>query len=97
MQQLLNKMMNLVSYVSVLRKYIFTNDNVITNSKGKGYQHNSKTNYRRNSKFGILHVNHTWMLLKKFYEDWINSMCTGEHKRILIHYGLQKEFLVNAI
>ena len=58
------------------------------------YQHNSKTNYNRNIKFGILHLYHIQMLLETFYEDLIKTLCTGTHKRIQIHYGLWTEFLV---
>ena len=32
--------------------------------------------------------------LKLFYEDRTKSLCTGAHKRILMHYGLWTEFLV---
>ena len=58
---------------------------------------NWKTSYSRNSKFGILHLYHTRMLLETFYEDWINCLCTRVHINILIHYGLWTEFLVVEI
>ena len=58
------------------------------------YQHNSKTNYSRIFKFGILHLYHVQMLLETFYKYWTKTLCTGAHKRILIHYGLWTEFLV---
>ena len=52
------------------------------------YQHNSKTKCSRNIKFGILHLYHIQMLLETFYKDRTKTLCTGEHKRILIHEGL---------
>ena len=48
------------------------------------YQHNSKTNYSRNIKFGILHLYHVQILLETFYKDRTKTLCTGAHKRILI-------------
>ena len=59
------------------------------------YQHNSKTNYSRNIKFGILHLYHVQMLLETFYKDRTKTLCTGAHKRILIHYGLWTVFRVS--
>ena len=50
--------------------------------------------YPRNIKFGILHLYHIQMLLETFYKDRTKILCTGAHKRILIHYGLWTEFLV---
>ena len=58
------------------------------------YQHNSKINYSRNTKFGIVYLYHAQILLESLYKDWRKTLCTGEHKRFLIHYGLRKEFLV---
>ena len=49
------------------------------------YQHNSKTNYSRIFKFGILHLYHVQMLLETFHKDRTKTLCTGMHKRILIH------------
>ena len=50
------------------------------------YQHNSKANYRRIFKFGTLHLCHRYMLLEIFfYKDRTKTLCTGVHKRILIH------------
>ena len=49
------------------------------------YQHNSKTNYSRKIKFGILHLHHVQMLLETFCEYRTKTLCTGVHKRILIH------------
>ena len=57
---------------------------------------NSENNYCKNFKFDILHVYHMQMLTKTFYEDEANSLCTGTHKKILIHYGFVKVFLVTA-
>ena len=51
------------------------------------YKHNSKTNYSRNIKFGI-HFYHIQMLLETFHKDRTKALCTGAHKRILIHEGL---------
>ena len=34
------------------------------------------------------------MLLETFYQVLIKTLCTGAHKRILIHEGLWREFLV---
>ena len=33
--------------------------------------------------------------LKFFYKDRIKALCTGAHKKILIHYGLWIDFLVS--
>ena len=49
------------------------------------YQHNSKTNYSRNIKFGILYLYHVQMLLETFHKDRTKTLCTGAHRRILIH------------
>ena len=49
------------------------------------YQHNSKRNFSGNFKFGVLHLYHMYMRLETFYKDWTKSLCTGGHKRILIH------------
>ena len=49
------------------------------------YQRNSKTNYSRIFKFGILHFYHIQMLLETLYKDRTKSQCTGAYKRILIH------------
>ena len=35
----------------------------------------------------FLTFNYMQMLLETFYEDRTNSMCSGLHKRIIIHYG----------
>ena len=43
------------------------------------YQHNSKTYYTKNTKFGIQHLYHMLMLLKTFYEDWTNSLYVQKH------------------
>ena len=59
------------------------------------YQNNSKTNYSINIKFGMLYLYHVQMLLKTFYKDWRKTLCTGTHKRIVIHYGLWMEFLLS--
>ena len=56
-------------------------------------QHNSKTNNSRNIKFGILHLYYMQMLHETFYKDWTKTLCTGVYKRILMHYGLWREFL----
>ena len=48
------------------------------------YQHNSKTNYSKNIKFGILHFYHIQMLLETFHKDRTKTLCTGAHKKILI-------------
>ena len=60
------------------------------------YQHNSKTNYSRNIKFGILYLYHVQMLLETFYKDMSKTLCTEAHKRILIHCGLWTEFRVSV-
>ena len=49
------------------------------------YQHNSKTNYSRNIKFGILHLYHIQMLLESFQKDRTKILSTRAHKSILIH------------
>ena len=49
------------------------------------YQHNSKTNYRKNFKFDILHLCHIHMILETFYEDRTKTLCTGAHKIIQMH------------
>ena len=49
------------------------------------YQDNSKTNYSRDMKFGILHFHHIQMLLETFYKDRTKTLCIGAHKRILVH------------
>ena len=49
------------------------------------YQHNSKTNYSRNIKFGILHLYDLQMLLEISHKNRTKTLCTGAHKRILIH------------
>ena len=36
-----------------------------------------------------------YLLLETLHKDWTKALCTGEHKRILIHYGLTTELLVN--
>ena len=56
---------------------------------------NSKTKYSRNIKFGILHLYYIQMLLETFYKDRTKTLCTGAHKRILIYFGLWREFLSN--
>ena len=48
-----------------------------------------------NFKFGILHMHHMSMLLETFHEDCINTLCTGAHKRILIHCVFRREFFVS--
>ena len=58
------------------------------------YQHNSKTKYSRNIKFGILHLYYMQMLLKTFHKDRTNSLCTRTCKIILLHCTLWTEFLV---
>ena len=60
------------------------------------YQHNSKTNYSRNIKLGILHLYHVQMQLETFYKDRTKTLRTGAYKMILMHYGLWAEFLVNS-
>ena len=54
------------------------------------YQHNSKANYSRIFKFGILHLCHKYLKLfiKIGQKLW-------KHKKILIHYGLWTDFLVS--
>ena len=42
------------------------------------YQHNSKSSYSRNIKFGILHLYHVHMLLETFYKHRTRTLCTGE-------------------
>ena len=59
------------------------------------YQHNLKTNYSRNIKFGILYLYLIQMLLETFHKDRTKTLCTGAHKRILIHYGLWTKFRVS--
>ena len=59
------------------------------------YQHNSKTNYSRIFKLGILHLCHRQMLLETFYKDRTKTLCTGAHKRILMHKGLWTKFLIS--
>ena len=49
------------------------------------YKHNSKTNFSRIFKFCILHLYHTQMVLETFHKDRTKTLCTGTHKRILIH------------
>ena len=44
------------------------------------YQHNSKTNYSRNIKFGILHLHHTQMLIETFHKYQTKNMSTAAHK-----------------
>ena len=47
------------------------------------YQYNSKTNYIRNIKFGILYLYHISTLFETFfYKDRTKTLCTGAHKRI---------------
>ena len=60
------------------------------------YQHHSKINYNRNSKFDILLLFHMKNLFKTSYEDRTYSLRTGAHKRIFIHYILYREFLVSS-
>ena len=57
------------------------------------YHYNSKT-YNKNSKCGILHCIIYTRYLKLFMRVG-HSLCTGEHKTILIHCGL-RNFLVSA-
>ena len=45
------------------------------------YQHNPKTNNRRNSKFSILNLHHLKMFLETFKEDVTNSLCAGPYKQ----------------
>ena len=49
------------------------------------YQHNSKTNYSKNSEFGILYLYHMQMLLEVFHKDQTKTPCTGARRRILMH------------
>ena len=37
--------------------------------------------YSRNSKFGIVHVNHMQMLLETAYGDQTNGLCTRAHEK----------------
>ena len=37
------------------------------------------------SNFSILHLYHIQMLLEPFHKDRTKTLCTGAHKRILIH------------
>ena len=61
------------------------------------YHHNSKTNYSRKNKLGILYLYHMWnVLYATFYDDWTNSVCTRVHKAILIYCSLMTEFLVGV-
>ena len=53
-----------------------------------------KTNCSRIIKFGILHLHHILMLLEIFNKDRIKTLCAEAHKRIIIHQGLWREFLV---
>ena len=52
---------------------------------GVHYKGNSKTNYSRNSKSGILHLYHMQILLEIFLGDLWNRLCIRAHRRILIH------------
>ena len=45
------------------------------------YQHNSKTNYRRIFKFGILNLCHRW---NEYGMNYMNDLYTGQHKIIWI-------------
>ena len=44
-----------------------------------------KINNNKKCKFGILNLYHMEMLLETFYDNRSNSLCTGTHKRILMH------------
>ena len=58
------------------------------------YQHNSRTNFNRILKFGILHLYDMQMLLKTFYKDGTRTLCTGAHKSITyIAYGRNFQFV----
>ena len=50
----------------------------------------------RDSKFDILDLYHTQMILETFYEAWANSLHIGAPKRIQIHFGQWTEFVVSA-
>ena len=53
-------------------------------------QHNPKTNYSRNIKFGILHLYHIQMLLEAFYKDR-KKLCVQRHtKEFSVYRGTQK-------
>ena len=54
---------------------------------------NSKTNFSRKSKFDILHLYLSSMLLETFYENRTNCLYAGSHKIIRKNYGLWTEFL----
>ena len=60
------------------------------------YQPNSKTDYSKKSKFGILNVLSlkNAMLFENFYKNQTNDPSTRIHKRIWILYGLQAIFIV---
>ena len=55
------------------------------------YNHNSNTEYSRNSKFLYLH--HKQMDIGIFYKNWANSLCTGVHKRISYILACGGDFL----
>ena len=61
------------------------------------YQQNSKTNYSRKTKLGILNGHDEGMLLETFCKDRSHSPYTGIHKIIQVHYGLWEEILVISI
>ena len=43
-----------------------------------------------------LHLYHMQIVLETFLEDWTKTLCIGAHKRVLMHYGLWRQFLVSA-
>ena len=45
--------------------------------------------------FYICIIHRCYLKLFFFYKDQTKTVCTGTHKRILIHYGLWTEFLIN--
>ena len=57
-------------------------------------QHNSKKS--RNSKFVILYLHHTYLLLETFHDYRNNNQCTAAPKRILIYSDLWTVIPVSA-
>ena len=45
--------------------------------------------------FGIQHFYHIHMLSENFHKDRTKTLCTGAHKRILMHKGLWTKFRVS--
>ena len=60
------------------------------------YQHNSKAYNIRMFKFGILYLYHTEILLETFDEVPTNSLCTGAHKRVLMHQWAESSVRIGS-